>query len=78
MFKARGGGLNFFFIFRYVKIWNTGVQELFTEFKKLSVLKFGDVANSAPFAKCPEMYRISHIVEFGLKIQRVVVFLRAG
>ena len=47
--------------FTVLKIWNTGVQELFTEFEKLVVLKFGDVANSAPFAKCREMYRISHI-----------------
>ena len=74
-----GGGVStFFFIFWYVKIWNAGVQELFTEFKKLAVLKFGVVANSARIAKCREMYRISHIVEFGLKIQRGELFLGAG
>ena len=64
--RREGGVSTFFFIFRYVKIWNAGVQELFTEFKKLALLKFGDVANSAPFATCREMYRISHIVKFGL------------
>ena len=54
-----------FFSFTHIKIWNTGVQELFTEFKKLLVQKNGDVANSARFATCREMYRISHIVENG-------------
>ena len=57
-----GQKFKFFLVLNYLKIWNT-VQELFTEFKKLLVLKNGDVANSARFAKCYQMYRISHIVE---------------
>ena len=36
------------------------------------------VANLARFAKCREMYRISHIVEFGLKIERGTGFFRDG
>ena len=68
-FKGRGGGLRskfkFLLVLNYLKIWNTGVQELFTEFKKLLVQKNGDVANSARIATCREMYRISHIVENG-------------
>ena len=62
----------------HLKIWNARIQELFTEFKKLVVVKFCAIANSARFAKCREMYRISHIVEFGLKIQGGDSFLGAG
>ena len=55
-----GGGLRskskFFLVLTYFKIWITGVQELFTEFKKLALLKFADVAKSAHIAKCREMY----------------------
>ena len=69
---------NYFLVLTYLKIWNTGIQELFTEFKKLFVVKFCAVANLARFAKCRKMYRISHIVEFGLKIQRGELFLGAG
>ena len=65
--KGVGGGLRskieFFLILTCLKIWITGVQELFTEFKKLALLKFGDVAKSAHIAKCREMYRISHIIK---------------
>ena len=55
--------------------WNWGVQELLTEFKKLVMLKIGDVANSAGIPKCRE---ISHIVKFGIKIQQGELFLGAG
>ena len=65
------GGLRskskFSLVLTYFKIWITGVQELFTEFKKLALLKFGDVAKSARIAKCREMYRISHIKKNGPK-----------
>ena len=40
-----------FFILTYLKIWNLRIQELFTEIKKLAVLKFGDVAKLARIAK---------------------------
>ena len=67
--KGVGGGVQTwvsdFSLILLIEIWNTGVQELFTEFKKLLVQKNADVANSARFAKCCEMYRISHIVENG-------------
>ena len=67
--KGRGGGLRskfkFLLVLNHLKIWNIGVQELFTEFKKLLVQKNADVANSACIATCREMYRISHIVENG-------------
>ena len=69
LLRGEGGGLRsklkFLIILNFLKIWNTGVQELFTEFKKLLVQKNADVANSACIATCREMYRISHIVENG-------------
>ena len=60
-----GSKFKFLLVLNYLKIWNPGVQELFTEFKKLLVKKNADVANSARFAKGRKMYRISHIVENG-------------
>ena len=69
LMKGRGGSLRSKFkillALNHLKIWNIGVQELFTEFKKLLVQKNADVANSACIATCREMYRISHIVENG-------------
>ena len=80
--KGRGGGSRvgsqIFLYFTHIKIWNTGAQELFTEFKKLLVLKNGDVANLARFAKCCEMYRISHIVENGQIFAKSVNDLSIG
>ena len=42
----------FFLVLTYLKIWDTQIQELFTEFKKLLVVEFCAVANLARFAKC--------------------------
>ena len=51
--KGRGGGSRsksqIFFVLTCLKIWNMGVQELFTEFKKIKRRPSTDVANLAPF-----------------------------
>jgi hypothetical protein len=48
------------------------------EFKKLVEKKNADIANSARFAKGRKMYRISHIVENGQILQKVLMISALG
>ena len=62
----------------YLKIWNTGVQELFTELKNIDFRARTVALKSGRIAKCREMYRISHIIKNGLKISFGTRFLGVG
>ena len=81
LLRGEGGsrvGSQIFLYFTVFKIWNTGVQELFTELKNIDFRARTVPSKLGRIAKCRKMYRISHIVEIGLKIQRGESFLGAG
>ena len=64
--------------FTYLVIYDIGYQELFTELKNIDFWPRTVVRKLGRIARCREMYRISHIVEFGLKIHPRNSFLGAG
>ena len=55
----------FLFYTHILKFRIQGFREFFSELKKLLVQKNVNAVNSAGFAKCRGMYRISHNVENG-------------
>ena len=59
-------------------IHDIGSLELFTELKNIDFWPRTVFPKLGHIARCREMYRISHIVEFGLKIQGGDSFLGAG
>ena len=65
-------------ILQCLKIWNTGVQELFTELKNNDFRARKVPPNSGRIAKCRETYRISHIIKNGPKISLGTRFLGVG
>ena len=79
--RGEGGskvGSQSFLYFTVFKIWNTGVQELFTELKNIDFRARTVPLNWERTAKCREMYRISHIIKNGLKISFGTRFLGVG
>ena len=73
-----GLGLRYCSILQFSKFRITWVQELFTELKNIDFWPRTVVRKLGRIVRCREMYRISHIVEFGLKIQGGDSFLGAG
>ena len=79
--RREGGsrvGSQILLYFTVLKIQNIWVQELFTELKNIDFWPRTVFRKLGRIARCREMYRISHIVEIGLKIQRGESFLGAG
>ena len=81
MLRGEGGsrvGSQIFLYFTVFKIWNTGVQELFTELKNIDFRARTVPPKLGRIAKCRKMYRISHIIKNGLKISFGTRFLGVG
>ena len=80
--KGERGGLRsknqILYVLTYFKIWNTRIQELFTELKNIDFQARTVPLKSGHIAKYRKMYRISHIIKNGLKISFGTRFLRVG
>ena len=80
--RGEGGGLRsknqILYVLTYLKIWNTRIQELFTELKNIDFRARTVPLKSGRIAKCRKMYRISHIIKNGLKISFGTRFLGVG